>query len=171
MRVLVCIGAIVLHAWLVQCKLTCYSELVSDLFTNQEIYSIPGEDIKPMGRLATLGHQVMQSSSVSIVGVGRNVADRAKYLLPQIETLAAQFNRSQVIFAEGDSSDDSATVLQSWAAADPLNRVILTAMTEELTENIGNFVNTPLPREGRISVARNVVLQELWRRPRTDLSL
>ena len=169
MRASLNICAMLLHAWLVHCKLTCYSELVNDLFTNQEIYSIPSEDNEPpTGRLATIGQQVMQSASVSIVGVGRNVEARLKYFLPQIETLAGQFNRSQIIFAEGDSSDGSAAALQSWAAIDPSNRVILTAIVDGLTENIGSFVNTPLPREGRISVARNIVLQELWRRPRTD---
>ena len=145
------------------------SDYIGDFLINQEIYSVPVDSVEgKLTNVMKLGRAVMKSSSVTIVGVGKNIEDRLRYTLQQVEILSMQFNTSQVIFAEGDSEDKSGDMLRSWATVDPQHRHVISVRGFNLTETVGAFVNIKLPREGRIAMARNAVIKEMHSRKRTD---
>eukprot|EP01035_Chromulina_nebulosa_P017041 gene17041-22550_t len=104
----------------------------------------------------------MKSSNVTIVGVCRNLGSNVNLILKQVEVLGMLFKYSNVIFVEGDSSDNTRQLLNKWANKSINNRTIIsTPSLLEANESQGYFKGMPLPREGRITFARNIVLDQL----------
>ena len=105
----------------------------------------------------------MKNSSVTIIGVAKDVADNLPYILTQIEELSNQFKSSRVIFVEGDSVDKTLSIFIKWANQSNSNRTIFTNSARDKREFVNkkdfNFNNMLLPREGRITVARNIALE------------
>jgi glycosyltransferase involved in cell wall biosynthesis len=78
--------------------------------------------------------------------------------------LSHEFSYSMAIFVEGGSIDDTPAILEAWARSSPSNnRTIITIKGNDSFEESGHFKGYKLPREGRLSNARNVGLTELFR--------
>jgi hypothetical protein len=131
-----------------------------DLLINQGFLSVRPQALIT-NTYAEKGMQKMKRSSVTIIGIARNVAISLPTILPQVELLGENFATSHVIFVEGDSSDYSRHLLNQWAAISPTNRTILESSSRHLRDTQGVFINKSLPREGRIAAARNVALNYL----------
>jgi hypothetical protein len=148
-----------------------YPQGVEDFLINQEWKSIPSNQLVPISQshlINEIGRFTMKQSSVLIVGVGRDISDRLKSFLPQVESLASYFNSSHAIFVEGDSADNSNGVLKKWALKSPSNRTVVTVSNKDDLDTIGVFSGQKLSREGRLSIARNHVLsavKELMKNP------
>lgn len=110
-----------------------------------------------------LGISEMRNSSVTIIGVAKDVADHLPYILEQIEELSRQFKYSRAIFVEGDSVDNTLNKFVKWANQSNANRTIFTNSAKNKREYLNksdfNFNNNLLPREGRITIARNIALE------------
>ncbi len=141
-----------------------------DFLINQELVNVPtmNKNSLSVAEFTLNGTKEMKLSSVSIIGVGKDIGVKLKIFLRQVEDLANLFNHSQVIFAEGDSIDGSNRILKEWEAVLPSERKILTVSSRNQSDDVGIFSGLKLPREGRISFARNEVLAELRKRPATD---
>jgi len=146
---LILFSAVLFNLW--------YPNGFEDLMINQEWQPVPNQPTRFVS-IGEHGKAVMRKSTATIVGVGRDVADRLPHFLAQVETLSQQFNYSQAVFVEGDSSDNSRAMLLKWAAASPKNRTIVLVSNKQDTDTFGNFKGLKLPREGRLSIARNVLL-------------
>ena len=109
------------------------------------------------------GRPTMQKTNVTFLGVARNLGTRLPILLQQIEFLAHEFSNSRTIFVEGGSSDNTSDVLQKWTASSVTNRTFIRMLGNDSFEEHGYFKGFKLPREGRLSNARNVGLFELYR--------
>jgi len=108
----------------------------------------------------------MRKASVSILGVARNI----KYIdiaLKSIDTLASKFDNSKAIFVEGDSNDNTQLKLRQWVNQQPNNRTLLISNAINNQEDHHYFKGI-LPREGRISLARNIGLKELFTKEKSD---
>lgn len=110
------------------------------------------------------GRPVMWKTNVTFLGVGRNLGSRLPIVLQQIEMLGNEFAYSRAIFVEGGSSDNTSSILREWAkSSNSGNRTIITMPGNDSFEKLGHFAGQKLPREGRLSNARNVGLSELYR--------
>lgn len=110
------------------------------------------------------GRKAMRRTNVTFLGVGRDLGSRLPVVLQQIEMLGNEFAYSRAIFVEGGSSDNTSTILQEWAkSSNSGNRTIITMPGNDSYEKYGHFTGLKLPREGRLSNARNVGLSELYR--------
>jgi hypothetical protein len=168
---LFCILLACLIVWLLTLSYSLELEVfttLTDLMINQQWKHVPPATNLSISFTQKLGIVEMQHSSVSIVGVGRNIAENFPRLVENIHTLAIQFNVSQAVFVEGDSSDNSGMVLQEWASKSPTNRHVISTNSSQTFDKLGPFKGMKLPREGRISEARNLVLQKLRKLPPTD---
>ena len=106
----------------------------------------------------------MSYTNVTFLGVGRNLGSRLPVVLQQIEMLANEFSYSRAIFVEGGSNDNTGQILKEWANISPSkNRTIITMPGNDSFEETGYFKGLKLPREGRLSNARNVGLSHLFR--------
>ena len=113
---------------------------------------------------SVLARPAMLHTNVSFLGVGRNLGSRLPVVLQQIETLSNEFSYSRAIFVEGGSTDNTAGILRDWANDSPSkNRTIITMAGNDSLEDTGHFKGLKLPREGRLSNARNVGLSHLFR--------
>lgn len=140
---------------------------IGDFLINQQMMQIP-MTMSHSDSIKSKGQKVMKYSSVSIIGVGRNIEDKLPMFLSRVDELGAQFQLSQCIFVVGDSTDNSLTLLRNWADDVKDSRFVLTVDSLGEVENINGFAATALPREGRIAMARNLALREFRRRLRTD---
>lgn len=110
------------------------------------------------------GRPSLMHSNVTFLGVGRNLGPRLPQVLQQIEMLSNEFSYSRAIFVEGGSTDETKDILTAWANYSPIkNRTFITMGGNDSFEESGHFKGFKLPREGRISNARNIGLQELYR--------
>ena len=108
------------------------------------------------------GLEKMMQSRVVIAALARNVETKLPSILRQIQRLSNYFKETRIIIAEGDSADDSAKVLNDWVQLDYKRRVLLnTSGLMNAVESSGPFANSPLPREGRLSRARNAIIDYL----------
>lgn len=112
-------------------------------------------------KYAVEGEIEMARSSVTIMGICKNVAEDLESLLESVDSLAAKFMSSRVIFVEGDSSDSTSEILQQWALKSTHNRSVISVTSKNSKEESGPFKGYPLPREGRIAKARNLALKSL----------
>jgi hypothetical protein len=135
-----------------------YPNGFEDLLINQEWRPVPNQPTRH-NSISVHGKNVMKRSTATIVGVGRDVAHRLPKFLKQVEVLGQEFNFSRAVFVEGDSSDNTRSILFKWAALSPKNRTIVTVASIQDKDTIGNFKGLPLPREGRLSIARNHALE------------
>lgn len=140
---------------------------VSDFLINQQLMQIP-TTLSHSDSIKNKGQKVMKYSSVSIIGVGRNIEDKLPTFLIKVNELGAQFQFSQFIFVVGDSTDNSVTLLKNWEDDSKDSRVVLTVDSLGEVESVNGFAATALPREGRIAMARNLALRELRKRTQTD---
>jgi hypothetical protein len=116
------------------------------------------------------GRSVMWKTNVTFLGVGRNLGSRLPIVLQQIEMLGNEFAYSRAIFVEGGSSDNTSAILRDWAkSSSSSNRTVITMPGNDSFEKLGHFAGLKLPREGRLSNARNVGLSELYRLAETGL--
>lgn len=152
--------------WTILSYMGLNSKTINDLLINQEISQVSNSgqriqnDFSPFIRH---GLDVMKSSNVTFMGVARNAADKLPSILYQLDTLSQHFSSSRAIIAYGDSSDDTAHILNVWAANSPTNRTILHIQSAAGgdKEQSGTFKGALLPREGRIAKARNAILDYL----------
>lgn len=113
------------------------------------------------------GRLAMANSNVTFLGVGRNLGDGLPKVLKQIEDLANKFQYSRAVFVEGGSIDSTSNILKNWVKISSANRTVITMPNNITYEESGNFKGIKLPREGRLSDARNVGLRELYRLEKT----
>ena len=137
-----------------------YPNGVEDMLINQKLMEAHNQAL-PTDKYAAEGKEEMARSSVTIMGVCRNVAEELPSMLESVERLAGYFRVSQVIFVEGDSSDETLQILRQWALKSPHNRTVHSTTAIHLKETVGAFAGRPLPREGRIALARNLALKAL----------
>lgn len=145
----------------------CYTIPLEDLLVNQGIMTVPDQPIFDRRPTTEQGRKLMAAHSVAIVGVGKDSADNLVGVLHQIEVLAGFFASSRAILIDGDSTDGSTKLLQDWTNASQSNRT-LKVVKAPLLESSGPFAGRLLPREGRISQARNTALDLLATMPPTD---
>lgn len=139
---------------------------VSDFLTNQNMVSAyKAGKMKPetnMDYMEAKGLEKMLQSRIVIAALARNVESKLPLILRQIERLSNYFRESRIIIAEGDSTDETAKLLNEWIQLDSKHRVLLsTNGLMNAVESSGPFVNSPLPREGRLSKARNTIIDYL----------
>lgn len=153
------LAAVIFNLW--------YPNGFEDLLINTQWRDVPHQPTRYRG-INNSGKLRMKRSSVTIVGVGKDIAARLPTFLPQVEFLASEFNYSQAAFVEGDSSDSSRELLMKWAAKSPKNRTIVTVASAKDKDSIGVFKGLILPREGKLSIARNHALDVIRKLPVTD---
>lgn len=100
-------------------------------------------------------------SSVTFLGVAKDAGYYIPRVLQQIEEMAAYFPKSQAILIEGDSVDNTAQVIEAWRQLSPSNRTVLTYSLIDAMETVPAFNGSIMPREGRLSLARNKALEQL----------
>jgi glycosyltransferase involved in cell wall biosynthesis len=115
----------------------------------------------------------MSTASVSIVGLGLNVADRLPNVLSQIESLASSFKYTQFVYVNGKSTDDSEEIFRKWQSSPRLNSkldyaTITTPIGVPENDNTDLFRHKVLPREGRLAYSRNHGIAQLQSLPKTD---
>lgn len=160
LAIMVClISALIFTFW--------YPQGIEDLLINQEWKAVKYQPTK-FPALGKIGNERMKTTSVTFLGVGKNVAHRLPIFLPQVDELAQYFNYSQAVFVEGDSDDGSNELLKKWALLSPRNRSIVTVSNKNDLDTIGPFKGLKMPREGRLTFARNAGLQEIHRLPKTE---
>ena len=122
------------------------------------------KQVDPRNPLSS-GRPSLMNTNVTFLGVGRNLGSRLPIILRQIEMLSNEFSYSRSIFVEGGSTDDTPKILKDWADRGvPLhNRTVITMIDDDEVEQTGYFKGKKMPREGRLSNARNVGLSELYR--------
>lgn len=134
---------------------------MEDLLINQGFLPVHEQELTNV-QFAQLGRNVMKHSSVSIYGVSRDIKHSLEVVLSQIDELTMQFHSANVVIVDGQSTDGSLEVLQAWAAKSPHNRKIVVQQTPAVEDSsMGPFAGQELPREGRISHARNLALDAL----------
>lgn len=112
----------------------------------------------------------MAARTVAICGIARDCRVQLTGLIPQIEALAALFQRHQIIVVENDSVDGTGKVLDAWSRDNPNVRSIrycsLPGRAKPAIQPAGRswFRHE---RIGRICNARNLYLAE-WERAPTD---
>jgi glycosyltransferase involved in cell wall biosynthesis len=150
-------------SWILILSITscCNFEPLRDLLINQEFIGASNIELK-QNKLVQKGIIEMNKSNVTIVGACRNVGKHLKNVLKQLEELSLNFEYSRVIIVEGDSTDNTRSILLTWSKLSPHNRIIINSNGDKnIKENIINFNGTFIPREGRITIARNKALHKL----------
>jgi glycosyltransferase involved in cell wall biosynthesis len=73
------------------------------------------------------------------------------------------FHESCAIFVEGDSIDNTLSILRRWAAHSPQRRTAISYSTDSIADPNNDYSKEKgrLPREGRIAVSRNKALETL----------
>lgn len=139
-------------------------ESIEDFLINEK-WLEPKTQWKPAASqiASSSGRPVMQKTNVTFLGVARNLGPRLPILLKEIEFLAQEFSYSRSIFVEGGSSDNTTDILQKWTDSSVTNRTLIKMPGNDSFEEYGHFKGRKLPREGRLSNARNVGLSELYR--------
>lgn len=66
----------------------------------------------------------MRSLSVTLYGIGRDVAETFPAFVARVERLGAMFGTYHALFYENDSTDESPRLLNEWANANPAVQVI-----------------------------------------------
>jgi hypothetical protein len=147
--------------WLFSTPSKSSFKVIDDLLINEK-WREPTMELNHLAM--TSGRTVMMNSNVTFLGVGRNLGSRLPILLTQIEMLSHMFHYSRAIFVEGGSTDGTLAILRDWAiASNTGNRTLITMPGTDSHEVCGHFKGLKLPREGRLSNARNVGLKELYR--------
>ena len=109
-----------------------------------------------------IGVDDMRHISVAVVGLARNSERTLPSVLEQVEVLCTLFAACRAYFAEGDSGDASRAILQNWAGKSAYNRTVVDVSgLQGLTETTGPQAGRGMPREGRIAMARNIIISEL----------
>ncbi|RYG97950.1 hypothetical protein EON65_52080, partial [archaeon] len=141
-----------------------YPITMEDIMINQELLPVRDQELLTTAYLSK-GLARMQRSHLTILGVAKDVSPQLPHILPQLERLLGYFQSSQAIFVEGDSSDDSLSLLQHWVSLSPSNRSVVQVSAKNIKDTFGIWAGKELPREGRIALARNVGLQEYFNHP------
>ena len=164
----ICIFVIIVARFLITPK---NSTMLEDFLINQEIIPPRSKWDRMPGRSATVrqGLAVMRASNVTFVGIARDLGPHLSKVLPQLENLAKEFKYSRAIFVEEQSVDNTADVLQKWAAVSPSNRTVVLHYFYDHHEQVGFFKGRKMPREGRLAASRNEALRTLHKMPeKTD---
>ena len=149
--------------WSLLSYLGLNSRNLGDLLINQEISEVAtlsngGSSHGSTVLIRKAGLRFMRQTNVTLIGVAKNVGPKLPAVLRQIDRLADFFSFSRAIFVQGDSTDGTDATLKAWAERSSSNRTILTTSSVDEKETVGHFAGKPMPREGRISKARNVAL-------------
>ena len=150
-----------------------------DLLINQELLPIPKHTSTSSQRsllnenandIIQRGKERAQQSSVTFLGVAKDVSYPLPKVLQQIDALAQGFRSSQAFLVEGDSIDETPKILSQWKALSPQNRSIINYSLLNVKDDIGPFNNSVMPREGRLALARNRALESFLQSniPKTD---
>lgn len=142
-----------------------YPVVIEDFLINQGWKAVRSQKLVN-SQYVEEGEKFMAQSSVTIVGVGRDVEHSLAGLLPQVEALGSQFKYSEAIFVCGNSVDKTIPILTEWTKRSPSNRTFIIHNTYS-NDTVGVFKHVPMPREGRIAIARNLVLEEWKKRAKT----
>jgi hypothetical protein len=163
--------------------------MVRDLLINQEFLPVPhsasvsptrpnyvrtetvggNSSTSPQGLdYIAIGKQRAAQSSVTFLGVAKDVGNYLPRVLLQVEVMASYFQASQAILIEGDSVDNTVQVMTAWKQLSPTNRTVLNFPLAAEVEFVGSFNGTLMPREGRLALTRNRALEELQHHPATD---
>ena len=139
-------------------------ESIEDFLINEKWFEPKTQWSPTASQISSVsGRPIMQKTNVTFLGVARNLGPRLPILLQQIEYLAQEFNHSRAILVEGGSSDNTSDILQKWTGSSVTNRTLIKMPGNDSFEELGHFKGLKLPREGRLSNARNVGLSELYR--------
>lgn len=127
-----------------------------------------GLDASPSGPvIQTLGY--MKQVNVTFLGLGKNTGQSLPSILQQIEKLGGLFREYQLVFVDGQSSDNTKSIFDEYIAYSLAKDIkFVSVSSENLVETSGIFIGKPLPREGRIAIARNVGLDEMNKMASTD---
>lgn len=144
-----------------------YPDAVDDILMNQQLTAIHLQPLK--GFTPHVGLAKMKRSSVTFIGLGKNVGKKLPDFQLQIDRLSDLFQYTQGIFIIGDSTDGTLKSMVHWANTSVnRNLTILSVPSDNMVEHLPNFNGTRMPREGRIAQSRNIALGELKNHPRTD---
>ncbi len=142
-----------------------YPQGIEDFLINQEWLGVRNQAL-PTNKFSEVGKEEMARSSVTVLGVAKNIAHKLPTFLPSIEQLVSYFPESQAVFVEGDSSDETLQILQNWASHSKQNRTVYSVSSINEKEKIGVFAGKLMPREGRLAAARNHALNVLHSLPK-----
>lgn len=151
----------VLAMWLFFSPANITFDSIGDFLINEKWIAL--ETHPKSAKNDAYGAQSMSNTNVTFLGVGRNLGPSLPLVLNQIAFLGQEFSNSRAIFVEGGSTDNTTQVLQSWVNSSPSNRTLIIMEADDPFESSGHFKGMKLPREGRISNARNIGLSELYR--------
>jgi hypothetical protein len=139
-----------------------YPDAMLDSLSNEELLSISPRLNSPHIHFSAAGADIMEQSSVTVIGVGKNVEHNlVSKLFKQFNELKKEFKEFRVILVLEDRPSFSADVhmIKEWEQALPAYRTLLFVNTSTMEDELAPVKGLKLPREGRIAVARNVALQ------------
>lgn len=144
-----------------------YPDALRDLFINQGIVNIESAPIT-LHQYSGIGRAEMRQSTATFVGVGKRV-DMVSLspLLLQIDKLGSMFKDSYVLLVLDDYDPVVHPVLYEWVQSRPEKRQVLSSLpAADDTEAVNK--RSALPREGKITTARNVALEAYRKGTNTD---
>lgn len=105
----------------------------------------------------------LRETHVTFLCIGKNVEKSIRGILRQIDELGALFGAYDVIFVDGDSTDNTKQIFENYSfqRTQVIKTVFITVPSENLVEVDGPFKGFRMPREGRIAIARNEGLRVL----------
>jgi hypothetical protein len=137
--------------------LSSFPDALRDLMLNQRLVPITSISHTQF-QYSEAGRLEMNEAKVAFVGVGKGIAAiDMKSMLTQLEKLSSYFKETQYILVIEHSEPSTESELLKWSDKDPKNRNVLFTV-KSTNEPRGNAVHEVLPREGRISLARNTAL-------------
>lgn len=144
-----------------------YPDALHDLLINQGIIYIENAPIFKHQHSGA-GKTEMKRSTVTFVGVGKRV-DMVSLspLLVQIEKMGSMFKEFCVIIVMDDYDPFLHPTLYGWVESAPLTRQVISSLPAEGNTE-ATYLRQSLPREGKITVARNTALETYRKGIATD---
>jgi hypothetical protein len=138
-----------------------FPDAMLDSLSNEKVLSISPSLRSHNTHFNKVGAANMEQSSVTVIGVGKNVEHNLiSNLFKQLNDLKKEFKEFRVILVLEDDHPSIATeVIKEWEQALPAYRTLLFVNTLTMEDELAPVKGLKLPREGRIAVARNVALQ------------
>ena len=138
---------------------TTFFDSFRNLLINEGYIKVNRELQSPDG----LALAYMKSTSVTFLCLGKNVGSHLPGLLDQVDRLGSLFQRFNILFVDGDSTDNTKDLYQDYISRSrAISKLYISVSSENWVENLsGQFFGKPLSREGRIAIARNAGLAEL----------
>lgn len=138
-------------------------ENTRDLLINERYLSIPKFGFPGIKSVpaATVLH--LRESHATFLCVGKNIENTMENILRQIDELGVLFGAFDVLFVDGNSTDESKRIFENFAfqRRNAVKTKFVSVPSENLYELEGPFQGHKMPREGRIAIARNEGLKML----------